>query len=639
MTAWAWLTTLLWTVGFVVAALPLGSVALWAAERVYERAGGIGESDVAPRPGARYAIAFLVGFGVEGVIGMLLGLAQAFYKWTLIAVWIVIVVSGHRSIRRYSAWAWSRRAAVAAYLTSPLRLLGVFVAGSLALSTYVAAVTPPTYPDELAYHIPEAQILANMHHLPLNLGGHFFYGNIPKLGETLYGEAISLSGDLSLPRVLQTTILMAFLIYAASALRTLVGAGVGLLAGCFLLYLDDLTQYAPSAYVDTMSACYEVAALLSAAVWIERRRASDAVTTALVLGIALSVKYSALPAAAFLAVIFALLLLRVSAPLRVRLASAASLAAIPIVVAGFWYAKNAARYGNPFYPLYLGHTGVSQAEYQSLLDAIQQFGPRTLHAFVRIPLRFGVLGGLPLFLGWYMFPFVALVGRARRGLLLLAAFVPLYTTYWFFLGTHQTRFLANAEAVVVILFAVVLLRLDSFPLRVAIAAIAVTAIQLGSPHMLDGSHGWHATIGQKVWSPDWDYAFGRQSRTAYLESSFGCEYGAVSYAQTHLNGVVMDNWTQWHDSILSIYTSRVPFVTLSPEPDIPARTQLRRADMHYAYVREGTKQRFGEETKAQPGTIEAAYYRARYPVEQRALRDATVIWHEGDCRIYRLNGV
>jgi hypothetical protein len=320
-----------------------------------------------------------------------------------------------------------------------------------------------------------------------------------------------------------------------------------------------------------------------------------------------------------------------------RLLYAGSLAGIAFVVAGWWYVKNAVRYGNPFYPLYFGHRGVPDAEYQALLDDIQQFGPRTLHNYLRIPVRFNTLGGLPLFVGWYVFPLAAFVSKARRGLLFLVAFVALYTTYWFFLGTHQTRFLANAESLVVILFAVILTQLDVVLLRVVAAATCVIAIAVGTSSNAFGGAQWHAALGRKVQSPSWDYAFGGQTRTAFLEKFFGCQYGAVAYAEAHLSGTVMDNWTQWHDTVLNIYENRVPFVGITPEPGVPVSVQLRRAGMDYIYLRERTKQRFGEETKAAPDTIEAQYYTARLPIEREALRHSTLIWHEDDCRIYRVN--
>jgi hypothetical protein len=81
----------------------------------------------------------------------------------------------------------------------------------------------------------------------------------------------------------------------------------------------------------------------------------------------------------------------------------------------------------------------------------------------------------------------------------------------------------------------------------------------------------------------------------------------------------------------------VPFIGITPEQGEPVAVQLKRADMRYIYIREGTKQRFGEETKAAPDTIEGQYYLARLPIEQQALRHSTVIWHEDDCRIYRVN--
>ena len=627
-----------WTLGFTLAAVPLGAWAVDAAESLTVRAGH-GEREPATPSAIRLGLVVLVGFGVEAYIGVVLGLAHAFYKGVLLAFGAVVLVAGSTRLRSYGGWAWSRRAMLAETARSPLRLAGLAFAGWLVVSNYVAALVPPTLPDELSYHVPQSEIVARTHDLPLTLGGHYFYGNLPKIGEVLWAEGISVSGDLSLPRVVQMTLFLAFVVFVAAWVREMLGGGAALLAACLVLYVDQLTQYAPTEYVDTASACFEVAALLALAAWAQTRRPAWAARAALLLGLALSVKYSPLPTALYLV---GLLLVGVFG-LRIvgarRAWFLASVVGIAVVAAGFWYVKNLIRFGNPFYPLYLGHRGVTDQEYTELVAAIQQFGPRNLHSFVRVPLREATLSGLPIFVGYYVFPLALFIQRARVALAVLVVYVLLYTPYWFFLATHQLRFLAPAETVVVILVAGVATQAQPVALRAVAVGFAVLAIAIGAPHIVGGPGNVKFTLAQKSRSAYWSYGVGVQSRKAYLEQLFGCEYGAVEYAQQHLTGAVIDNWTQWHDSVLSIYIDRVPFQNFAPAPGEPLKTQLRRGELRYVYVRQGMKDKFGAETKQQPATIEAAYYEQRYGPEQRILRDSRMIWREDDCRIYKINGV
>jgi hypothetical protein len=626
--------------GFVVAALPLGEWAVVLGEQLVAQVAGRQPPAVGPSL-RRFGLALLVGLGVEGYVGVVLGLARIFHEGLLVAVAVTAVVLGRRSIGRYGRWAVANLHP-GELLRAPLMLLGFVFAGSLLVSTYAAALSPPTFPDELAYHLPEAEVLVQNHHLPLTLGGHWFYGNLPKLGEVLYAEGISVAGNVSAGRVLQVTILAAFLCYVAGWLRECFSAGAALLAVCFLLYLDDLTQYAPTAYVDAASACFEVGSLLALARWIDRRQPEAAAEIALLLGLGLSVKYSPLPAALFILVVVAIVVVRAGERRRNVLRIAAAAAGITVLTAGFWYGKNLVKFGNPFYPLYLGHEGVPQADYTSLINAIQQFGPRTLHAFVRIPLRFASIAGLPLFLGFYTFPLAAFVRRARAAVVVLVAYVPLYTAYWFFLATHQTRFLASAEAVIVLLFAIVVTEVELLPVRALAAAIAVVAIAVGQPRVLPPSlhpsvlRAWVGPVlSNKLERPYWPYAIGDQSRESVLHRRFGCHYDAVEYARAHLRGAVIDNWTVWHDDSLFIYSQGTSFSNFASSPDANLWRTLKADDIHYVYLRLGAK----DAARTETDPVEAAYYRARIGTENTILRRSNLIWQKDDCRIYRIRGV
>lgn len=387
---------------FAVVALGLGELALAAVERLVE------PSRELPRPPslARLGAALLVGLGVAASVGVALGLAHVFGRASLALATAAALLASRRALLRYARYLRARGPAARELLFgSRLRLAGFLLGGILFAVNYQAALAPPTAWDELAYHLPQARRLADTHTLPLTLGNHyfqtshFFYGNIPKLGEVLYAEGIAFSG-FALARALHMTVLAAFLLLVFGRVRALFGEGAAVLSVVLLLLYDHLVRNASSAYVDAATASLEVGAVLALATWAFGGDLGDAAQAALLIGFALSFKYSPLSTLVFLALLFGIAVARRRWPLaRVR-PLALRLTALALLPCAFWYVKNAIRYGNPFYPLYLGHPGVSEAEYRRVLLSVQQFQvPRTLSSFLRFPRWLDEPRDVPAFLG------------------------------------------------------------------------------------------------------------------------------------------------------------------------------------------------------------------------------------------------
>ncbi|TML80177.1 MAG: hypothetical protein E6G09_15120 [Actinobacteria bacterium] len=256
---------------------------------------------------------------------------------------------------------------------------------------------------------------------------------------------------------------------------------------------------------------------------------------------------------------------------------------------------------------------------------------------MRIPSRYSRLADLTVFLSFYLGPFALLVRRSTVIVRLLFAWAVLYSTYWFFLATHQTRFLMSAVITAAILLAIALVHLRGLLPRLglvtaAIAAIVFTNIGIVDPRPANISY----TTKVKLRYSTWAYALGRESTTEYLQPYFGCHLTALHYLeQRHLTGNVIDNWTQWHDAVLTIYESGNKFRNFA-STDRGARlwADLRSGDIRYVYVRESMKAAFGHATDPQ----EVAYRDERLPVETTILRHARPVWSEDECRLYRIEG-
>jgi dolichyl-phosphate-mannose-protein mannosyltransferase len=573
----------------------------------------------------------LVGFGTTGYVGVALGVARIFSWISLLIAAVLVLALGRNVLRRYAKAARH----LSLRTVDPLFGLGLGIVAVLIGGNALAALAPPTQADELSYHLPQAEVIVHTHRLPLTLGGHYFYGNIPKLIEVLYAEALAVSDDFPLAHLVHLMIVLSFLIFLYGTIRRFFGRNTGLLATLLVLLYGDFLENGTSALIDAAGASFEVGSLLAFGSWLEERHPEDAARSALMIALALSVKYTSAPMLLFLAVALAVALLVSRARLRHQARFVTALAATVGIGCGFWYGKNAVRYGNPFYPLYFGHPGVSEVAYQALLDDIQRFGPRTLHNFVRIPQHYARLQDLSVFLSFYLAPFALLVGRASMFVRLLFAWFVLYTTYWFFLATHQTRFLMSAVITAAVLLGITLVHLRALIPRLALVATALAAIVFTNAHIVDPTHG-NLSYAAKIklrWGT-WAYALGRETKTEYLQPYFGCHFTALQYLeQRHLKGNVIDNWTQWHDAVLTIYESGNKFRNFaSTERRGRLWTDLRNRDIRYVYVRTSMKTAFRHETDLQ----EVAYRDERLGVENAILRHARPIWSQDDCRLYRI---
>src|SRR5260221_465091 len=101
-------------------------------------------------------------------------------------------------------------------------------------------------------------------------------------------------GGIALVHALQLTVLLAFVVLAAAFVRELCGARAGAVTAIALLAYPDLTYLATTGYVDAAATAFEIGSLLLVLRWLMRNTASDLPAAALLIGFAVSVKYTAL---------------------------------------------------------------------------------------------------------------------------------------------------------------------------------------------------------------------------------------------------------------------------------------------------------------------------------------------------------
>jgi hypothetical protein len=619
------------TGAFALVALALGDALLSPVERLFARVLGAPSPSRAPSL-ERAAAALLVGFGACSYAGLALGLAHAFHWWLLAAAGAAAV-----ALRRSRLLQYGRA------LRRPSRLgrfdaLLVAAVALLLLVNYGAALAPPELSDELAYHLPEARHVAESGRIDLTWAntdaapGHPLFGNIPKLAETLYAEAIAV-GSYSLARALHFAVFAAFLLYAAAVLRALFSRRTALLAVLFVLLLPELTHVASSAYIDGMAVSYEVACLLAGCAWLARRSSADAARASLFAGLAMSVKYLPALTVAFVGAIgVGVALAERWRPARLA-RFAGAFAGVALATCGFWYAKNAVRFGNPYYPLYFGHPGVGEVAYQQLVDAIRGFKvDRTPGNFARLPTHFYVEpASVAAFFALYLAP----LGLALRRIpAVLATYVLLYAAVWFFGATHQTRFLMSAVVVALLLAAIVLTEWRGRFARVATAGVAAAALLAGAPEFKDRLDRTPDALRALARTPEMQYTLRAQDRDAYLEDRFGCRSAALVWLRDHrARGNVVDNWTRFFDTPLFVYAADNGngLVSFAPRGDV--WEAARRNDLRYVYLRGSAKERALFVQKP----FVKAYRALRVGPERLLLTRGTRVWRQDDCSLWRVS--
>lgn len=435
-------------------------------------------------------LSYLLGLGVLGNIGLLLGLIGQFKVTVVYGIFAVLFLCFSKIIYREcrllvkAMWEFVRQMLNTSKIASAVILL----MGIIVVLNYLAAFIPPLAPDEVAYHYPEAQLLATSHRLEFPHGGHYFYGNLPLSMEILSALGLLLE-RYAVGHILQFVMFLALVFFCFGWLRQRYTLTTAIAGAAILFGLHDILYYSTTGYVDTADVVVQAIGILLLIDWLHRREASLLMVSGLLFGFALAIKYTAVFSIGMMGLFLTGAYL-LTLPTQKRLQGYGKIVAsfvVPMLVfGGFWYIKNAWLYGNPMYPLYFGHSDVDEASYQSLIAALQLFSfPRTITNYLLVPLRYywaytkqldtqSVL----VLLGLLATPFAFIRQRYRRDHLLLLSYCIIYSVYWFFFATHQTRFLHLPIIILTLLGVIVVTTMTSLWRKVFVGLVLATAIGL-----------------------------------------------------------------------------------------------------------------------------------------------------------------
>lgn len=307
----------------------------------------------------RPAYAIMLGIGVFGVAGLLLGLTGSLTPLHLrLFMLAILAASSHtlfahaRLVRSYAS-----PIALAGLVRQTLReqtFFKLIILFWLALNFWLAFV-PITGHDTKSYHLPTITALAAEGRITFS-PEIFEYSWMPLMGEIIYAIPTIAFANTTAPFVFQLLQYAAFvllLVVINGFLRDTIrypfvrfGAIIGILS------IFDLQREAlHGGYTDMLVYLFGVASILLLIEGCRRRslRFPDIALSAIFIGIALGVKHTAGLIAATNYMILVAGMMKNRAGIKEIFRQGAIYSLIILAIAGFWYGKNAAAYGNPLY--------------------------------------------------------------------------------------------------------------------------------------------------------------------------------------------------------------------------------------------------------------------------------------------------
>ena len=576
----------------------------------------------------------LIGSGLIGYIWLALGLTGNFEKKLVTTSLILVTLLGLPSLLKATKRILiSLKSEFKLLVKHPVATVFIAFASWTLLTLFLAAMLPPHASDELSYHYPEALSIVRTAKVSFPLGGHNFYGNLPTLMEVISAGGIIFSG-FALAHLQHLLFLIALLLIVYGVIRRRYGVMTASLSVLGLMFLDFLTWNARVGYNDAATVILEITALLSFAEYWDKPKREGILRAAILLGLAISIKYSALITVAFIGLGYVISLWKHNYKGKKLVDKVSIFGGVIAVFGGFWYLKNSVQYGNPTYPLYFGHKGYPENEFVSLMGAIQQFGPKSLLGFLRIPGRILSLHYLPIFINWFWGLAAVVISKGRKFHLVLWTYFVAYVFYWYFIATHQVRFLIPAFVVAMILGAIFVTQLK-VKQRLYVILITIFTIFLFNLQFRFYSdyYSWKGFWDRKFNMVERQYALGNETKTHFLNRNFGCQYETFTLLNEEPEVTVIDNWSVWHDSSLSFFFPDLGIARVKVTPELDIKDYLDVSNIKYIYFKTDIKKNHLKTDEI----IVNEYKKGKKELEDYLLEYSNLYYSNETCRVYEID--
>lgn len=300
------------------------------------------------RGGERVLYALVLGVGLQGTLLLLLSALGWMHPLLLWSAVLVPAVLGHAEIGTFRACVANLRAA-AATLSTVERVLVLLVAGVVLGILLIGALSPLLDWDSLMYHVrlPAQFLAAGRLYLPPD-GTHLaFLG----LFQFLYLPLLAVGAE-SGPALLNAAFTVALAGAVVVTGARLFTPRTGLLAAVALWGSSSMLLVGVTPRIDVALVFVLLVAQLAALRSLDDDAPWAGVVVAAVAGVAIAMKYHALPFLAFVAPVAAWGIVRRAGSHAVAGRQLAVAAAITLAIATPWLMKNVVYFGAPLYPFF-----------------------------------------------------------------------------------------------------------------------------------------------------------------------------------------------------------------------------------------------------------------------------------------------
>lgn len=230
-------------------------------------------------------------------------------------------------------------------LKVPLLIISFFLP-----AVFVKASLPPYYSDEMAYHFLSPSGLEALGTWRFDGG---LYQNVPRLFDTFFILAFSITKTYSIVRLIHFSILVSSMAFAFDRLKVLFNFWVGaFFVFAFFSLPQDIVLTSTLGYVDVATYSFMLIAFLNLISFIRKPSQKHVLISSIFWAMALGTKYT--PLTAFLAILVSFLVIVVAKKDKYlkffNLKTLLLIATLMLVFGGYWYIKNLVIYGNPIYP-------------------------------------------------------------------------------------------------------------------------------------------------------------------------------------------------------------------------------------------------------------------------------------------------
>lgn len=306
----------------------------------------------------------LPGFALVGMMGLYLSLFRLLQPQVLAVALAAIVVWRREDARETLKAIYAAAQAVGrAYRSFDIFAIGASFLTILFLVGYFINIHIPfDAPDIAVFQMPISRSMVSHHGFIYPQIGTLFFSYNPLFFNVMFAELMLYVNSTLTPGILNIVVYFSYIAFLTTFYR--VGHSAGFFIGLIILaYSSFFSTLVGTPMLDILRISYSAVGMLFTYRYLNSDRLYDIVMAGVAFGAAIGGHYLELIP---LAVASVSLMPRLRAG-RAAWAHAGFFVATLIVMAGYWYIRNAIIFGNPVWPLLFGHQGMDAKDYAAFV--------------------------------------------------------------------------------------------------------------------------------------------------------------------------------------------------------------------------------------------------------------------------------